>query len=379
MRRRHAAIAALTLAVVLLGGCSDDDGGSATATDSTASARDTTSGAASDAPSPTDSSAYPEPTDTGTAIPTTKLLDWHSLGRPARDTVVRSPEWTVTVPDSGAEARLVGPDRRTTVGAGQGRRITEAFLDGEHAVIVAQDEQETRPQTITTIELATSTRQEVRSPQPGPAGPVAYDDGTLTYAVYRPGGKDYCLATYDVASGSGEKGYCAPPREGFSNATVSPSGVGLMTFDDTRPISCRTLVDVDGSATTPVRGAPECTGWETLRTDDGAVWSELPNEKRVERGVFYATSDGAVEELGPGTTGTLTWCGDSAYFVRDAQKDRDKARLLRWTPDSDLQVVYETKGLGDAFLAPPACADGVLTVTAYAEGGDERVWATVPD
>ena len=27
-----------------------------------------------------------------------------------------------------------------------------------------------------------------------------------------------------------------------------------MTFDDTRPVSCRTLVDVDGSATTPVRG-----------------------------------------------------------------------------------------------------------------------------
>ena len=61
-----------------------------------------------------------------------------------------------------------------------------------------------------------------------------------------------------------------------------------------------------------------------------------------------------------------------------AQKDRDKARLLRWTPDGELEVVYETKGLGDAFLAPPTCGDGVLTVTAYAEGGDERVWATVP-
>ena len=114
-------------------------------------------------------------------------------------------------------------------------------------------------------------------------------------------------------------------------------------------------------------------------TGNGAVWSELPNEKRVERGVFYATYDNAVEKLGPGTTGTLTWCGDSAYFVRDAQKDRDKARLLRWTPDNSLEVVYETRGLGDAFLAPPACADGVLTVTAYAEGGDERVWAQVPD
>ena len=216
----------------------------------------------------------------------------------------------------------------------------------------------------------------MRSPQPGPAGPVAYDDGTLTYAVYRPGGKDYCLATYDVASGSGEKGYCAPPREGFSNATVSPSGVGLMTFDDTRPISCRTLVDVDGSETTPVEGAPECTGWETLRTGNGAVWSELPNEKRVERGVFYATFDDAVEELGPGTTGTLTWCGDSAYFVRDAQKDRDKARLLRWTPDERRsRSSTRPRAWATRSSLRPACADGVLTVTAYAEGGDERVWA----
>ena len=128
---------------------------------------------------------------------------------------MRSPEWTVTVPDSGAEARLVGPDRRTTVAAGQGRRITDAFLDGEHAVIVAQDEQESRPQTITTIELATSTLDEVRSPQPGPAGPVAYDDGTLTYAVYRPGGKDYCLATYDVAVRQRREGLLRPAARGL--------------------------------------------------------------------------------------------------------------------------------------------------------------------
>ena len=268
------------------------------------------------------------------------------MGKPARDTVVHSSEWTITVPDSGAEARLVGPDRKETVAAGKGRRITDAFLDGEHAVIVAQDQQEQRPQTITTIELASYTVDQVRTPEPGPGGPVAYGDGTLTYAVYRPGGKDYCLATYDVADGRGEKGYCAPPREGFSNASVSPAGVGLMIFDDTRPISCRTLVSVEGSQTTPVPGTPECTGWETLRTANGAVWSVLPNEKRVERGLFYATHDNAVAELGPGTNGTLTWCGDSAYFVRDAQKDKDKARLLRWTPDDELEVVYETRGLG---------------------------------
>ncbi|MET1058688.1 MAG: hypothetical protein ABWX84_03780 [Nocardioides sp.] len=377
MRRRYPTAVALALTLALVSACSDDDEPSASGSETSAPTSDASStDATSEAPT---SEGQPEPTDGASAEPTTKLLDWHSMGKPARDTVVRSPEWTLTVPDSGAEARLVGRDREETIPAGKGRRITDAFLDGEHAVIVAQDQQEQRPQTITTIELATYTRDQVRSPRPGPGGPVAYGEGTLTYAVYRPGGRDYCLATYDVADGRGEKGYCAPPREGFSNASVSPAGVGLMIFDDTRPISCRTLVSVEGSTTTTVQGTPECTGWETLRTADGAVWSVLPNEKRVERGLFYATHDDAVTALGPGTNGTLTWCGDSAYFVRDSQKDKDKARLLRWTPDDELEVVYETQGLGDAFLAPPACADGVLTVTSYAEAGDERVWARVPD
>ena len=373
MRRRYAAGAALVVGLALVSACSNDDDPAASGEDPSTPA----SGTTSEPTSPTTSSD-PGPSGSTAAAPTTKLLDWQSLGEPGRDSVVRSTEWTVTVPDSGTEAELVGPDRRERIPAGGGRRITDAFLDADHAVIVAQDEAEQRPLTITVVALDPYAVTRVRAPRPGPGGPVAFDDGTLTYASYRPGGADYCLVSYDVATDTGEKGYCAPPREGFSNASVSPAGVGLMTFDATRPVSCRTLVGVDGAETTLVTGVPECTGWDVLLTDDGAVWSTLPSEKRVERGVFFASYGDAVSRLGPGSTGTLTHCGDSAYFVRDAQKDRDKARLLRWTPDHELEVVYETKGVGDAFLAPPACADGVLTVTAYAEGGDERVWARVP-
>jgi hypothetical protein len=155
-----------------------------------------------------------------------------------------------------------------------------------------------------------------------------------------------------------------------------------MTFDDMRPVSCRTLVRMEGTRTIPVPGVPDCTGWDLLLSGTGAVWSTIPDEKRVERGQFFASrgggADGGVTALGPGTTGTMVWCGDSAYWARDAQKDVDKARLLRYTPDGSLEVVYESPGRGEAFLAPPTCAGDVLTVTAYAEGGDERVWATVP-
>lgn len=367
MRSRYAAGTALALA--LLASCSiGDEPEGADPAPSTSSPTTT---------SATQDTTDPEPGTTTTADPATNLLDWTSLGEPERNTVIRSSGWILSVPDSGAEARLVGEDTEETIPAGRGRRITDAFLDGRHAVVVAQDQAERRPQTITVVALEPHARTIVRSPRPGTGGPVAYDGGTLTYATYRPGG-EFCLATYDVAADAGEKGYCAPKREGFSNTSVSPAGIGLMTFDDARPVSCRSLVEVDGAGSTPVPGVPDCTGWDVLLTGSGAVWSTLPNEKRVERGQFFATADGSVTALGPGTTGTLTWCGDSAYFARDAQKDRDKARLLRWTPDDELEVVYETRGLGEAFLAPPACADGVLTVTAYAEGGDERVWATVP-
>ena len=104
----------------------------------------------------------------------------------------------------------------------------------------------------------------------------------------------------------------------------------------------------------------------------------MRNENRVEAGEFFASADGSFFDLGAGTTGTLTWCGDSAYFVRDSQQDVDKARLLRWTPEGTLEVVYESPGEGEAFLAEPRCAGSALSVSAFGEGGDEQVWAKVP-
>ena len=47
-------------------------------------------------------------------------------------------------------------------------------------MIVAQDEAEQRPQTITLIELDPYAVTRVRAPRPGPGGPVAFDGGTLT-------------------------------------------------------------------------------------------------------------------------------------------------------------------------------------------------------
>ena len=150
------------------------------------------------------------------------------------------------------------------------------------------------------------------------------------------------------------RGWCAPPRNGFNDARITPAGTSLLTFDDPRP-SCRTVGEVAGDAAHPFPGVPECIGWDGVLTDDGAVWSVVPNEKRIEAAQFYARVGDGYFDLGPGTSGSLTWCGGSAYFVRDPQRDGDPARLMRWSADGELAVVYETAG-GQAFLRPRAAA-----------------------
>jgi hypothetical protein len=135
---------------------------------------------------------------------------------------------------------------------------------------------------------------------------------------------------------------------------------------------------LDGRRATPVEEAEDCSAWDVAATPGGAAWSEVRNERRAEEGVFRAVGDGTTYDLGPGTTGTLVPCGDSVWFVRDPQSRSEPARLMRWTPDATLEVAFESRARGTAFLAPPECAGDVLTVSSFGPRGDEQVSATVP-
>ena len=101
----------------------------------------------------------------------------------------------------------------------------------------------------------------------------------------------------------------------------------------------------------------------------------VPKQTRIEAAHYYARDGDEFFDLGPGTSGTLAWCGDAAYFAQDPLRDGDPARLLRWTNDGELEVVYETAGRGPAFLTEPRCGDDRITVTAIAESGDEQISA----
>ncbi|QIX25340.1 hypothetical protein ncot_01110 [Nocardioides sp. JQ2195] len=364
-RAGHLAVAVVLAAT--LAGCGSDD--------TEPAADPSPASGSSGTPAPSGSSSPSSP-DSGMVEPTTNLLDWSAIGRGAAQGVVHTgADWSLTIDTNGTTATLGGTES-TEIPAGQDRRIVDSFLTSTTAVVVAQDAAEQKPQQVTLVDLASGEQSRLTSPPPGPGGPWAAYDDTVAYASYRPG-SDYCLATYDLASSTGEKGYCAPERHGFSNLTLSPHGLSMMAFDDKRPVSCRTLVDVDGAEVTPIEGVDECKGWEAVATADGHVWSVVRKQNQVEVGDFHASSGGTTYDLGEGATNSLTWCGDSAYFSRDADKG-GKARLLRWTPDATLEIVYESPGNGEAFLGQPSCTGNVLTVSAYGEGGDEVVSATVP-
>lgn len=356
---------ATVVVALLLAGCSADD-------PAPSPAMSTTSPQTSESPEPTDTT---EPT--GSPEPTRPaVLDWRPVPGSVDDEVTVSGDWLLRRLESGDRVELSGP-RPLTIDAPTGFRITDALIDGSYAVVVAEHETAEQPNRATVVELTTGERSVVdgRSAVPTTVGGTwALGSGLLVHATTS--GRDYCVASLDLLSGRGERGPCVPPRHGLTNATVSPGGVTVMTFDDSRP-SCRTLQRVVGTGFEPIAGVEECRGWEAVTTESAAIWGVVANERRVEASEFFADDGSGPVEVGPGTTGTLTWCGDAAYVVRDPQRDADPARLLRIGTDGAVEVVYESPGAGRAFLSAPRCGGTDLTVTAFTAEGDEQVTAPI--
>jgi len=310
--------------------------------------------------------------------PTTRLLDWQPVDdKTITDVVTDNGIWTLTADQAGSAATLRG-EKTTTINPPSGLSIQNTLLDEAWAVVVASDENGVRPAIATVIELATGRRTTIdgNSGVPtAPSGAWALGGDTLLRATYQ--GRDYCVASTDLTSGTTTVTYCAKPRHGFNALSVSTAGRSLLTFDAGQP-SCRTPARLADDGAEPLLDVTPCKGSDSVLTDHGAVWGVVEKEQRYEVSHYFASYDEQYFDLGVGTTGSLTWCGDSAYFVRDSQKDVDKARLLRWTPDGTLEVVYESPGQGNAFLTEPRCGGHVLTITALGEGGDEQVSAVVP-
>ena len=364
--RAYAAAALLT--ALALAGCSPDDPvaePSGSTTPSTSSSAASSSASSSDAPEVVDADQ--------------DLLDWARVPGPVRDTTTASGDWTLTVSANGDRAQLRGPTQ-ATVTPGKRGRISEGLIDREYAVVVVADELEVQPGRATVIDLATGDSFILDGGSEVPTvngGTWALGDGHLLHATYGPG-RAYCLASVDLATRASALAWCAPKRNGFSNARISPGGDSLMTFDDSQP-SCRRVVSVDGDRVTEFPGVTPCKAWDGVLLAGSRVWSVVPKDGQIEAAHLYAAVGDASYDLGPGKSGTLVACDGAAYFARDPGRDGDPAQILRWTDDGTLSVVYESPTGGPAFIAgAPRCGGDRLTVTALTAAGDEQVVAVTP-
>ena len=148
-----------------------------------------------------------------------------------------------------------------------------------------------------------------------------------------------------------------------------------MTFDDNRP-SCRTLNRVEGTAFDPLTGVEECRGFEAVVTESAALWGVV-HRGTAHRGVRVLRRQRlGPTELGPGTTGSLTWCGDAAYVVRDPQRSSDPRAAVADRSLGDHGGGLRVAGTGRAIVSAPRCGGTDLTLTALTAAGDEQVTAS---
>jgi len=378
--------ALLTVAALTLAGC-----GSGT---SSTAGSGPTSGSASGPPSSLSSSGGPgsegssvpttSPTSTGSSDhpvvvrPTDHPLAWQPVQGSTRDEVTIGGDWTLTLPAGGDSARLDGPHPHT-FGAGAHSSISDAFLDGTHALVVSEDDLARTPDVATLVDLASgraTTFDRTSHPPTSVGGTWALGPTSLAHATAGTG-RRYCVVFLSLDSGRPDGRSCVPPRNGLSRASITDGGTTLMRFDAQHP-SCRTLLTRSGAQFTPLPGVVPCKGWDSASVPGGVVWSVVPKERRVEAAHFFSHTGAGWFDLGRGTSGTLVACAGAAYFVRDPATRQDPAALLRWEPVvGTLTTVFTSKGRGNAFLSPPRCGGDHLTVTAYSAAGDQQVTAAV--
>jgi|GEM_PF-3065106 len=378
MRRFALLGAAIVLAGAPLAGCTkatDQPGAPASPGDqpsvSPASSTPTAPAPSSAAAQPSAPASTPLAGATATATATDALLDWKPVpGNPA-NTVTTDGAHTLTVGQQGDWWSLTGPGLsggRTRAPAGF--QVATALLGSGWAVVVYQDPDGAKQERAVITALAsgtTHTLDRTSDLPPSTDGSWALDGTTLWHATDHAGA--YCLASTDLASMSSTLGWCAPPRHGFTNVLAADGTTSMMTFDDSQP-SCRTVVTVEGTRTTPYPGVTACKGAEgVVLGADSRVWSIVPDEHRYQQVHVYATTAAGVTDLGPGVNSTLTRCGGSAYWARDAGSGSPGA-LMRWD-GAQLTVAYRAKG----FLSQPQCADGHLTLVDSSDSGDRQLSA----
>lgn len=372
--------AVLTASALLLTGCTHS-GDQPQKAASPAPEPSLSSSAASPSATASDTAGPSQPPRTGgtsTATPATAPLHWTPLPGDGADTAMTNGTWTLTTGKDGDWWRLEHVDSAGSAPGGHppaGLKVVDAELDDDWAVVVYGDEDGAKQQRAVITSLTNgkvSTLDKSGDLPPSTDGSWALDGATLWHATDHAGG--YCLAATDLGSMTSTLSWCAPPRQGFTNIVAAGGQTSMMTFDDHQP-SCRTVVTVSGTKTTPYADVPACKGTQGAVLGSGStasrVWSMVPNEHRYQQVHVYASTPSGVTDLGLGVNSTLTVCGSAAYWARD-RSGSTPAALMRWD-GSQLSVAYASKG----FLGQPLCAGHVLSIVDSTDNGDRQLSAPV--
>ena len=248
--------------------------------------------------------------------------------------------------------------------------ISDTFIDYPHIAIVIKKQDESADDQLIVLDVKTFNKRRLDPTAPRPAtGSWAAGAGKVAYGSFR--GEDYCLAVVDLDSLTGDLHECVPPRHGIHQVSISRYGLGYATFDDSRP-SCGTArIERTGADPQTITPQKKCAPWEAVAvTNDAVMWSEVTKPTEIEVARFYArVGDGETQFVGEGTTGSLLWCGDAAWYV-----NQSTSQLMRWTPSDGPQLAYQVPDSPGtiSLVGAPACSGGEVSFPAKLDIEDSQ-------
>lgn len=378
MRRRLMAVAAAAL-LCTVAACSSHSSGNGSPSDSDrpATSTGTTGGDGPDSEDPPESddetfggmSSAPDRARAEDA-----LLHWKTRSLRDKGPAASTRSWTGVADSLGKRVVISGPGDKTLRFKAKVGRVQGLEMQWPWAVVYAGGNltggrAPARHGQIAVYDLRDGSRRTVgedgSAPAPAMAGSVSMHDGSLAYATGP--NSHYCLAELDLDTLDGERLSCAKPlKEGFTQFRLTASGLGYTSFDDRRPNSCMTLKTIRGAQSEVLDAAKRCLGWEVVPGEDSVLWLQVRNPNRVEQAKAYArTADGKVKRLGPALSGSTTWCGGATYYVRPASRDGRADDLMRWSPESGLDVVWRPRNRRIAFVFAPHCGGSTITLPGF--------------
>ena len=187
-------------------------------------------------------------------------------------------------------------------------RITDALIDGEYAVVVAEDELETKPNVATVIDLASGERfirrRRLRRTDHDRRARGRSARARWLHATIGPG-RAYCLASVDLATRTSDPRLVRPAAQRVQRRPGHRPPARPCSPSTTSARPAAPSPRWPASELTPFPDVSECTGWDGALLDGGAVWSVVPNENRIEAAHFFARVGDGYFDLGPGTSGSL--------------------------------------------------------------------------